>query len=386
VSDYTYLIAGGLASAGDEVHVWCPQWAVQPTPEIPGVIVHRRLGRFTSNDLRRAGKMLNQFPAPRRLLVQWVPHGYGYNSLNFQFCLWLWNRAARHRDDIEVMVHEPFLAFGEGSRKQDAVAIGHRFMTMILLRTASRVWTSIPSWEKNLRPYQFRRRVPFSTLPVPSSVPVIDDEFGISKIRHRYAERGFLIGHFGTYGRGVAKLLMAALPVILRQGTDRTVLLLGRGGEQFRDKFVAEYPGLKRVYATGTLSSTDISRHLSACDLMFQPYPDGINGRHTSAMAGLAHGLPTVTTYGHLTESFWFGTDAVAIAPVGDAEANVQLVKRLLEDSTERTRLGNKARALYQEKFDLRHTIDALRSTKRNDRASNANCHRQLEPTQDRRY
>ena len=31
--------------------------------------------------------------APRRLFVQWVPHGFGYKSLNMPFCLWVWRRA-----------------------------------------------------------------------------------------------------------------------------------------------------------------------------------------------------------------------------------------------------------------------------------------------------
>src|SRR5882672_9187765 len=35
-----------------------------------GVTVHRELGRFAPADLSRTGRRLDQFPAPRRLLVQ----------------------------------------------------------------------------------------------------------------------------------------------------------------------------------------------------------------------------------------------------------------------------------------------------------------------------
>ena len=365
VSDYTYLVAGGLAATGDEVHVWCPQ-STQETPSVQGVTVHRELGQFDGNDLRHAGEMLNQFPSPRHLLVQWVPHGYGYNSMNFQFCIWLWKRAARARDYIDLMVHEPFLAFREGSLKQDAAAFAHRLMTIILLRAARKVWVSIPNWEACLRPYSTGRHLPFSCLPVPSNVPVIENSSERLRIRDRYApEGGFLIGHFGTYGREVAKLLMKSLPTLLSGGSNKAVLLIGQGSKQFRIRLIAEHPELTElVQATGPLVAADVSRHLAACDLMFQPYPDGINGRHGSAMAGLAHGLPMVTTSGHLTESFWIASGAAAIAAVRDP-AIVALVECLLKDPTERTRLGQAAAALYQERFDVRNTIAALRQDQR---------------------
>src|SRR3954463_1068879 len=133
VSDYTQVVARGLASAGDEVHVWCPpagngakDAAESNEDNSSGVSVHRELGSFTPADLRRTGRLLRRFKAPRRLLVQWVPHGYGYQSMNLPFCLWLWRRAVSHRDEVEVMVHEPYLPFGEGSWKQSGVAAVHR--------------------------------------------------------------------------------------------------------------------------------------------------------------------------------------------------------------------------------------------------------------------
>src|SRR5580765_7945820 len=90
VSDYTQIVAAGLAAAGDEVHIWCPAAggiavngaAAGETVDSGGVFVHRALAAFTPAELRRAGKQLDQFPRPRRVLVQWVPHGYGYKSMN----------------------------------------------------------------------------------------------------------------------------------------------------------------------------------------------------------------------------------------------------------------------------------------------------------------
>lgn len=332
-------------------------------PDAPGVVVHRDLGSVTPGDLRRVGGLLDQFSAPRRLLVQWVPHGYGYRSMNLAFCFWLWRRATVNLDTVELMVHEPYLAFTNGSWKHGAVALVHRVMTTILLNAARRVWVSIPTWESCCRPYTFGRRVAFTWLPVPSNIPVVDDTLSVSGIRSRYAPAGGLVvGHFGTYGRHIAELLIASLPRLLRTRSVQAVLLLGRGSETLCGELLGKHPELAgRVHASGPLAAIDLSLHISACDVMMQPYPDGVSSRRTSMMVGLSHGVPTVTTTGHLTESLWAGSRAVSLAPVGDADAIVALTQRLLTDATERSRMSCAARALYQERFDVRHTIAALR-------------------------
>jgi len=362
VSDYTHLVASGLGAAGDPVHVWCPP-SEGEAPESPRVAVHREMGTFALPDLCRVGRLFDQFSPPRRLLVQWVPHGFGYHSLNLSFCLWLWRRATVDRDRLEIMVHEPYLAFAEGSWKQNAAAVVHRIMTTVLLSAARRVWVSIPAWEASWQPYVLGRRIPFTWLPVASTVPLIDDPANVAVIRARYAPPGgFLLGHFGTYGRHIAELLMASLPKLLQGGFHQAALLLGRGSEALREKLIDRHPDLARqVHATGPLTASDISRHLSACDVMVQPYPDGVSSRRTSLMGGLSHGLPIVTTLGHLTEPFWARSGAVALAPVGDIAAIRGATEQLLASLIARNRMGDAAKALYRDRFDVKHTIKALR-------------------------
>ena len=68
-----------------------------------GIVVHPDLGRFGPRDLERVGRLLDELDPPRRLIVQWVPHGYGRRAMNVGFCAWLWKRA-RQGDRIELMV------------------------------------------------------------------------------------------------------------------------------------------------------------------------------------------------------------------------------------------------------------------------------------------
>jgi glycosyltransferase involved in cell wall biosynthesis len=206
------------------------------------------------------------------------------------------------------------------------------------------------------------RPIPFEWTPIPGNVPVVHDAEGARSVRARYAgEGGRLLGHFGTYRANVTELLAPILAAALSGSPERAALLLGRGGKRFRDELVGRHPRLGgRVHAPGALSTDDLSRHLAACDLLVQPYPDGANGRQTSLAAGLEHGLAVVTTVGPSTEPVWRGSGAVAMAPSGDAEAAVRLVDRLLADDGARAGLGAAAKRLYDERFHLRHTIAAL--------------------------
>jgi glycosyltransferase involved in cell wall biosynthesis len=362
VSDYTYGVASGLAAQGDEVHVWCPA-SHGGRPEAEDVAVHRELGAISPADLRRVGRQLDRFQPPRRILVQWVPHGYGYRSMNLGFCWWLRNRAARHGDRVEIMVHEPCLAFRADSLRQSVAALVHRLMTILLLRAAERVWVSIPAWERRWRPYALGRRVPFQWLPIPSNIPIADNPAAVQSVRLRYAARGgTLIGHFGTFGRPITSVLEPVLLGLCDDSAKQTILLMGIGSTKFRDELVRKQPRLAGlIQATGALSAEDLSCHVAACDLLMQPYPDGLSSRRGSFLAGLSHGKPIVTTDGPLSEPFWKRSGALAMAPAGDTEAFIFLLRQLKTDPGERARMGRAARMLYEQHFDISYTIAALR-------------------------
>jgi glycosyltransferase involved in cell wall biosynthesis len=369
VSDYTQALAASLTGYGDEVHIWCPP-CDQKIAETNGAVVHRELGTFSPADLSRVGKKLDEFPAPRRILVQWVPHGYGYRTMNLGFCWWLWKRAVRHRDDVELMVHEPNLPFRAGAWRQNAAALVHRLMTVVLLRAAKRVWISIPGWERRLRPYTLGRRMQFQWLPVPSNVPTVDDLAGVAEVRRRYAgPQSVLIGHFGTYGTAIAALLKPILAALACDSADQTILLMGQRSLEFRQELAQLDPRLANlIQATGALPAGPLSCHLAACDLLIQPYPDGVSTRRGSFMAGISHGKAVVTTGGPLSEPLWNQTDAVALSPAGDTDAFLENVRRFRADASERRRVGQLARTLYRERFDLKHTVAALRQAASSDR------------------
>jgi glycosyltransferase involved in cell wall biosynthesis len=148
---------------------------------------------------------------------------------------------------------------------------------------------------------------------------------------------------------------------ILRAVRDVRAVLLGRGGPKFASSLASNYPDLAaQLIAPGALDAATISSLLAACDVLVQPYPDGISGRRTSAMAGLALGKPMVTTIGHLTEDDWARSNSVVLAPVECAADLTREVIRLLSSESEREALSERARSWYRSRFSMEHTMDVL--------------------------
>jgi glycosyltransferase involved in cell wall biosynthesis len=190
-----------------------------------------------------------------------------------------------------------------------------------------------------------------------------------------------LIGYFGFLNASKgAGTLLEAVRLLVSCGRRVRLALIGAqvGASDATDRGQAEEVrraierlGLADVVsATGHLPAADASAALLACDLLALPYRDGASLRRGTLMAGLAHGLPIVSTL--------VGPDAQRAAltsarPVGDAgrgqvEGYVPLrdgqelllvppddpaaladrIARLADDAELRARLAGNARAVAE--------------------------------------
>ena len=364
VADYTRLVAHGLAGAGREVHVWTAPAGDDGLAEPGlGVTVHRDAGLWSAADLRRLDARLDAFAAPRRLLVQYTPNAWGRRGLNLGFCRWL-ERRARGGDEVVAMVHEAIYDWRFGDRPRRLVlAAVHRLMLASLLRAARRVLYAAASLEAQIA-HHGRGRAAATLVPIPSTVPVVDDPAGVAATRARLAPAGeIVVGHFGTYGETAGEVLERSLVPLMQGRAGRVALLLGRGGRAFAEGLIRRHPELAgRVVATGGRPAEELSRHLQACDLMIQPYVDGVSTRRTSVMASLAHGLPVATNRGHNTEPLWSDEGGVAVA-ADHAGALVAEAEALLADPAARAALGAAGADLYRRRFAVEKTIEALLQT-----------------------
>jgi len=233
----------------------------------------------------------------------------------------------------------------------------------MLLAAARKVWVSIPAWEEQLKPYAMGRSLPFRWLPVPSALPYPDPK-EVEAIRRRLgADNHPIVGHFGTYGSLISSLLRPIVAALVGRDARLHIQLIGAGSERFKPEFVkAHARDASKVTATGFLGDAALSAHIAACDVLVQPYPDGVSSRRTTVMAALKLGVPVVTTQGALTEDLWRASGAVKLSSVGDVEATTGQISKLLNDIEASKQLRKAGRDLYLDTFDLPHVVRALRS------------------------
>ena len=374
VGDYTAQVAAALAALGDTVTVFCPPRPARVSSESgPSVVTHAGVEVVVLDDVyggraRRAiDERLNGTPSaiPSTILVQYVPTGFGLRGANIPWCRWLLERSRRPGTDVRVMFHEPYFEFTWRPVLRNVLALAQRLMAKMLLRAASRVYVSTDAWRRYLAPHMpARRSQALVTLPIPSAIPRCHrapeiaarrtDLLGPSSTR--------LVGHFGTFGSEVAPMLATALTRLLNDDSTISAVCVGSGSEEFARSLAASSPTLGgRVHGGGRVSAPEAALTLSACDLLLQPYPDGVTTRRTSIMAGLINARAIVTTTGHLTEPVWTDTGAVALANAHDTESLVAIARGLLAKDDDRAALAARGEAAYRELFALSHTIRALR-------------------------
>lgn len=360
VAAYSQQVAAALVRVGEAVHVWGPGHEGDQTgPD--GVVVHRRLGSFSLRDCVRTGRALDAF-ARRRLFVQWVPHGYGWKSMNLPFAAWLAWRARVRGDDLHVMVHEPYMRVTWPPSHVVAASV-EKVMLWLIGRAASHVWISTPSWEPFVRRYT-RRQTPLAWLaiPAPDGVPAHAPD------APEAATPAPVIGHFSTHSPVVTAMLGPALAAALRTTSEATALLMGRDSDRYRDQFVRHYPDLSgRVMATGVLDIGSVVSRMRECAIMLQPFPDGITARNTSMLLALAAGACVASNTGPLTEALWAAQPAVALADGVDPARLAAVTNALLADRPRRLALGAAARRLYAEQFDISRSAAVLAGSVRAD-------------------
>lgn len=365
VSDYTGLLARGLAATGSPVEVWAPPGTGPVAPE-PGIRVHRLPDHFGRKALARLDQVLAEPSTDRRLLVQYVPHAFGFKAMNLPFCHWLYRR--RRRERIWVMLHEVVFPLGwRQSLRHNVLGGVTHLMAALAVRAAERCFVSTPAWVPFVRRLGGRAEA-ITWLPVPSNLPTAADPLTVAAVRGRYlpAPELQLVGHFGTYGHLIASLLEQVVPRVLASGAQRRCLLVGRGSETACAGLLQRHPALAgRLFATGERSPLELAAHLAACDLLVQPYRDGVSTRRTSLMAGLALGVPVVTTSGALTEPFWQRERLAALAPAAEPEGLAEVADHLLRDPAALRELGRRGQQTYIEQFSLERTVQTLQRADR---------------------
>lgn len=358
VSDYSWVVAHALQAAGDEVHVFAPGRGISEL-ESP-LHVHRLSDCFGFRGMRELYEGLEALPTPRRALLQFVVQSFGMRAANVPFAFSL-----RHlrKYPLWIMFHEFAIRDNpDASWLRRAQARATRIVARVAARSADLVFISTPAWRGDV---QRTATCPVRWLPVPSNIATEAQPEEVSRLRAVFRDPagGTIVGHFGSYRMGESLAFFEeAVPALADRSPTHRILLLGRGSDEFASSLIAKEPQLAgRVFGIGDLAPQALANHLSVCDILLQPYADGVTTRRGSLIAALALGIPMVTNIGELSEDIWLSSGAALFAPPGDMPAMLALAESALADPALRIAMATRARELYRRHFALDHTIRNLR-------------------------
>jgi len=235
-------------------------------------------------------------------------------------------------------------------------------MARRMAKKADRIFISTEAWRPLLENW-VRDPATIIWLPVPSNLPthVPPEDTAAAKVGFG-KHRSVILGHFSTYSPGITQFLWASIPALLHADSSRVCILMGRGARTFRNALSAANPAISpQLLSFESTPAPELAGLISACDVMLQPYPDGVSGRRTTVMAALALGVPIVTTDGALSEALWRESGGVAQSPANSIPAFAPAVEELLRAPIVRVRLGQAGKKLYESTFDVSHTVRRLR-------------------------
>ena len=171
-----------------------------------------------------------------------------------------------------------------------------------------------------------------------------------------------MIGHFSSFSLLTAPLLRNWLAQILLEPRHCSVVLIGFQSSLYLADILNHCPTLEgRLQYRENVSDQEVAAEISACDLMVQPYADGVSTRRSTVMAALALGIAVVTNVGPSTEPVWADTGSVALVSDDSQAAFGGLVNDLLDDIARRDELGRRGAALYAGHFAIEHCVSKLR-------------------------
>jgi glycosyltransferase involved in cell wall biosynthesis len=344
--------------AGDRVHVWSPAVDTEAS-HVDSSEVHALPRGFGFGWLRELNRRLKNYQGPRNILIQYVPHMYGWKSMNLAFCWWIF-RQRKH--NVYLMFHEVAFPFRDGQRlRHTLLAVVHRMMAWVILRSARHSFTSTDLHLALLRTLG-KDQESISLLRICSNIPTESYVSNGIAPREREHSRGlFTVGIFSNFNASLREVLAPAIGAIL-QNPQIELLLLGPG-ESFREELTKKFPhAADRIKTTGRLNVAHVGEHMRRCDALLQLYPEGAMAARGTLIGAMASGVPVVSNAGPITDRLLLESNAMlftdqSVKSVGDA------IELLRENPALAGEIGTRAQRLYLDCFEPAVIVSRLRET-----------------------
>jgi hypothetical protein len=241
-------------------------------------------------------------------------------------------RIARAGLGLAVFVHEPYVPF---TRLPWLITgLPQRFQLRYLLHHADKVYAAVPRFADIARRYS-RPGTDVALVPVGATLPVSTVSREEARRALGLADGTVAIGIFSPGASGFRHDWIAAAERRLASHPNVVWVRFGFGS----DRPLPGYPTGDRALTLGETDPATIGRVMRALDVAASPYVDGLTMRRTGAMLALAHGVPTLSSTGHLFDQRLSEVADCARSEAVFAERLVQVV----EDPGERRALAERS-------------------------------------------
>lgn len=340
VGDHTAHLSATLADFGCRVRVITEQARHDP---IRGVSVHAAFSLQRRSGILALAHAVESTP-PDWLVVQFEPFSYGHWGYNPYLPLALY-RAKRAVPSLRlaVLFHEVYMF--PRSTRTGIMTLLHLPQFWITGRLADIALFPVEAWA-----HRYSRWFPQTVvghLPVGSNMPLADAD--PASVRHQLgiSPDAFVVGLFGSaHPSRLLSSVDRALTPVCQARRNVHVLYVGPDGDAVRRSLNSAIP----MTDTGPLPGPDVSRCFGAMDLYLAPFQEGVSARRGSFLAGLQHGVATVSTRGLDTGSELLKHDGTAfqLSPADDPGHFAASVAALIHDANERNRIAREGKRYYE--------------------------------------
>ncbi len=365
VGYYTLSLANGLAQLGHEVHIWYhSKKRERPRKKYKQLVnFHPIFTSWSKEEFSKMTMYIDKSSKSSYIFLQYRPDFFGgcYNK-NLNVFL---QQQTKKKHVLWTMFHIPYSEYVFNLKPRNILSHFYEKQKALQINKLShKIFIPTGAWEKPLRSLAKEiNKEKLHWLPLQSTVPYIKDTRRAKNLRKAFApDAQFLFGSFGSYyDLKHLDLLQQTIKCILTNHPERSFLLLGRGSDAFVERLKDENSNISsQLETSGELDVKALSAHVQSCDLMVQPYFQGVATNRTSIMVSLAHGKPIVTNFGKNTEFVWGKSSCVVLSPDSDVKKMKTLCDKVIYDTAYRLNLGKKAIQVYDKFFSLNSILDKI--------------------------
>lgn len=282
---------------------------------------------------------------PQTVLVQFVPQLYGLKGANPFFSALL-RKLNRKGYDVVTVAHE-FSSPLASNPKTMALGAAHRMLFRSVVNASSKIISTTPFCLNLLQERFNTKSSAFHYIPVSSTIipfPVNDQTKAKLRSDLNLAPENFVVATFGSIVGGGLIYFKTFLNWLVKENPLARFIFLGKGSGLLKQEFSTDIQ--QSIHATGQISDQAITQYLSIANLYAVFYPDGASTRRTSLMTGLAHGIPTVSNLGILTDSSLIASKAVFLLKDCSVEELTGL-KKSIDDKRILENMGHHGRSYF---------------------------------------